>query len=342
MEKDLSFNQNDLPFWVGFNFFEGIGSLRFKLLLDYFGSAQKAWSASRKELIEIGLGRKLTDKFLKFRRIFDPNQIKIENNLLLKFPNEGQQKYFWRVQPAKQYQRLDSGPIFVLSWMDDLYPERLRQIDASPPLIYFKTYGLDNAVKKVGKLFKKPAIAVVGTRRVTNYGRRVTEKLVQDLIAAGMVIVSGMARGVDGVAHRTALKDNGQTVAVLGSGVDVVYPFENKDVYLSLTSGGSFRGLVVSEFPPGFPPLPGNFPARNRIIAGLSDAVLVTEAAERSGSLITARLAAEQGKDVFAVPGPITSHFSNGSAYLIKQGAKLVSSAEDVLEEMRIGANKPG
>ncbi len=174
----------------------------------------------------------------------------------------------------------------------------------------------------------------MGTRKVSGYGRLVTEKLVSELVEAGLTIVSGLARGVDSVAHQTAVKEKGRTLAVLGGGLNHIFPPENTRLAEEIAKG---FGAVLSEFPPDSPSLPGNFPARNRIISGLSRAVLVTEAAEDSGSLITARDALEQGRDVFAVPGPITSELSKGPLTLIKQGALLVTSADEILEELGLG-----
>lgn len=335
----------DLPFWIAFSFFEGVGPLRFALLLKYFGSARSAWNAKSKEWRKIGVSSRLIERFWAFKRIFPLEQLKLEVGGGIDFSpqwlaSEEREKQFWWVKRAKGYWRGGRRPIRVLTWMDEAYPERLRTIKASPPVVYIR--GLAAKESDLDRLWKKPAVAVVGTRKITSYGRMATERIVKKLAEAGVVVVSGMARGVDGAAHRVALENGGQTVAVLGSGVDIVYPAENRDIYEKLAGfgGGGFPGLVVSEFPPGFPPLPGNFPARNRIIAGLSQAVLVVEAAEDSGSLITARLAGEQGRDVFAVPGPITSSLSQGTSFLIKRGAKLIADADDVLEEVGVGKLK--
>lgn len=288
--------QKEKPYWVAFNHFEGIGPHRLKLLIDYFGSAQKAWEAPRKELLEIGLGEKLVADFDEFRQNFSPKD------------------YFGK---------LSQKGISVLTLLNKDYPEILKQIPDCPPVLYFK-----GTLKPEDNL----AMAVVGTRKITSYGRQATELLVRDLVAVGLTIVSGMARGVDSMAHQTALASGSRTIAVLGSGVDVIYPPENKKLYEEIVKSGA----VISEFPPGYPALPGNFPARNRIISGLALGVLVTEAAEDSGSLITASCAAEQGREVFAVPGPITSPLSQGTAELIKKGAKLVYNVRDILEELNI------
>ncbi len=203
----------------------------------------------------------------------------------------------------------------------DLYPKRLREI-AQPPWVLY--------VKGDKGLLTRPSLAVVGTRKPTPYGLRMTGLLVRELASAGMVIVSGMAAGIDGEAHRAALDAGGMTVAVLGSGVDVVYPPSHRRLYEKLVG----EGAVISESPPGTRPLKGLFPRRNRLISGLSYGTLVVEAAERSGSLITADFSAEQGREVFAVPGPATSAQNRGTLRLIQQGAKCVIDAGDIFEEL--------
>lgn len=215
-----------------------------------------------------------------------------------------------------------------INWEDSLYPARLRLIDSPPEKLYYRS---SLSLEEIDSLFSRPAAAVVGSRRMSSYGRRTTEEIVKLLVKKRVVIVSGMARGVDGVAHRTAIRMRGKTVAVLGSGIDLVYPPENDDIYRCLSEKGG--GVVLSEFPPGTAPEGKNFPQRNRLIAGLVDFVVVVEAARKSGSLITARLAAEQGKDVFAVPGPVDSPLSAGTNWLISQGAIPLLSLTDFLLE---------
>jgi len=297
----------DTSYWLAFNSFDGIGPLRFKLLLEYFGTAKKAWEAGEDELVKIGLGEKLASRFDFFRQSFDISG------------------YLKKVQEAS---------VFVLTWEEEAYPKFLKEIGAAPPVLYLKSKSLEF----LKKLFEKPCLGVVGARKITSYGRQVTESLVSDLVANGLIIISGLARGVDSVAHKTAIDDGGLTIAVLGSGVDIIYPPENKRLYQEIAENGA----VISEFPLGYPAVPGNFPARNRIISGLSLGVLVTEAAEDSGALITASSAAEQGREVFAVPGPITSPLSKGTAELIKKGAKLVYNVDDILEELKISPKKLG
>jgi DNA processing protein len=207
----------------------------------------------------------------------------------------------------------------VTVWDDD-YPSLLREIPQPPWVLY---------VKGDVSLLDGPGIAVVGTRKPTPYGRQAARMLSEQLAGAGWVVVSGMATGIDSEAHRGALRKNGATVAVLGTGVDVVYPRNNRSLYHELIR----HGAVCSEMPPGTEPHPGLFPQRNRIISGLSYGTVVVEAAERSGSLITADCSMEQGREVFAVPGPITSTQSAGTHRLIQEGAKCVRRVEDIWEE---------
>jgi DNA processing protein len=207
----------------------------------------------------------------------------------------------------------------TLTPLEKKYPYRLQFIPNPPPNLWIKGDNLD--------LFNQPTLAVVGSRKPSKYGQKVTQKIVSQLVKRGFVIVSGMARGIDSIAHRSTLKNKGQTIAVLGSGLNVIYPPENKKLFNQIQ-------LVVSEFPPSTKPKGNNFLSRNRIISGLSDGVVVIEAARRSGTLNTARHAAEQGKEVFAVPGPITLPTSEGTAWLIKQGAKLIYDIEDILNEL--------
>ncbi len=218
----------------------------------------------------------------------------------------------------------------VLCFTHEEYPALLKEI-YDPPVVLFYRGRLE--------LLNKEAFAVVGTRRPTRYGRNAAAHLTAELVQAGLVIVSGMARGIDTVVHQTVLEHGGDTIAVLGCGVDRVYPAENRELHHAVGE----RGLLLSEYPPGTEPEAGNFPRRNRIISGLSRGVLVVEAAERSGALITAWLALDQNREVFAVPGPIFAQASQGTNNLIRQGAKLVTRAEDILEEFetfRLGKSK--
>jgi len=205
------------------------------------------------------------------------------------------------------------------------YPFLLKNIPDPPKELFVLGDGDILSAKRV--------IAVVGTRKMTRYGQEITTKLTKELVEAGFVIVSGMALGVDGVAHQTAIDSGGKTIAVLGAGVDIIYPAQHRDLYNGILAHG---GAIVSEVPPGKFVSREQFPARNRIISGLSQAVLVTEGAIKSGGLITVRMALEQGREVFAVPGPINSPMAEGTNYLIKQGARLVTDVDDILSELNL------
>lgn len=214
---------------------------------------------------------------------------------------------------------------FVVTLVDDLYPERLRQLP-DPPLVLFALGNPD--------LLAADSVAIVGSRSATSYGRRAAWLLAENLAEHAVCVVSGMALGIDSEAHGGALKRGGTTVAILGSGLDVVYPPQNRPLYNAIRD----NGLLLSEYPPGTRPDGFRFPARNRLIAGLSLGVVVVEAARRSGSLITAQLALDYGREIFAVPGQIDSCKSEGSHWLLQQGAKLVTSGRDILEELRYRA----
>jgi DNA processing protein len=222
---------------------------------------------------------------------------------------------------VEQQQRMMDAGARLISYNDPLYPPSLREI-FDPPTILF--------VKGRVELLQRYCLAVVGTRRPTPYGLAATERLSADLAKAGLIIVSGMARGIDTVAHRAALEVGGDTIAVFGCGVDIAYPVENRRLYSDIAE----KGLMISEFPMGAPAYPQNFPIRNRVVSGLSEGVLIIEGAQYSGSAITARLATDQGREVFAVPGNITSRMSWGPNLLIKQGAKLVQEWTDVTNEL--------
>ena len=220
-----------------------------------------------------------------------------------------------------QLKKLDANGIKIVSFSNKDYPEMLKNIEDAPIVLYIK-----GIIQKEDRY----AVAIVGSRKYSSYGKLAAEKLSSELSSMGFTIVSGMARGIDTLAHTAAINSGGRSIAVLGSGIDVPYPPENRGLMEKLAASG----CVISEFPPGTPPERENFPKRNRIISGLSLGVLVVEATADSGSLITASCALEQGKEVFAVPGNINSVNSKGTNELIKKGAKLVQSAEDVIEEL--------
>jgi len=289
---------SDNLYSLSFSLAPGVGPKGFQNLLKLAGSAQNAWKGSSSDFKKAGVGKVNFAKFDGFRREFDIRE------------------YLRKLKRAR---------VEFIPFGDKYYPERLKKIE-SPPIGLF--------TKGNQKLLIGPQIiAVVGTRKITSYGREVTENLVGELCSSGFVIVSGMALGVDGIGHKSAIDNRGSTIAVLGCGVDCPYPRENEKLYEEILDS---NGLIVSEYPLGMPANQGTFPARNRIIAGISMAVLITEAAEDSGSLITAQHAVEQGKKVFAVPGPITSQMSKGTLKLLKQGAVLVQSGEDILDALEL------
>jgi DNA processing protein len=209
----------------------------------------------------------------------------------------------------------------LLNWTEHEYPQRLLQIYDPPVMLY---------VRGDSQILNLPSISIVGTRKPTLYGTQLAERLGRDLAARGLVIVSGMARGIDAIGHRGAMAANGRAIGVLGTGIDICYPKENKKLYEKVLE----RGAIIGEFPLGTHPAPENFPVRNRIVAGMPLGVIVVEGAQYSGSLITARLAMEFGREVFGVPGNVTQPASFAPNQLIKQGAKLVAGAEDVIEEL--------
>lgn len=286
---------NNVQYLLALHSINGLGPVRLKSLLDYFQDPKLAWEADKQELQKIGTPGNIVQKLIETRSHLNPNEY---------------------VESIK-----NSG-INWLTLFDDDYPVLLKQIYDPPIVLFYK-----------GNLKYEKAIAVVGTRKITGYGKAVTDQFVKKLVEGGLTIVSGLARGVDSYAHFTTLKEGGKTIAVLGSGLNQVYPPENKKLSEDIIKGG---GALISEFVPDQTSFPGNFPARNRIISGLSAATLVIEAAVDSGSLITARLALEQGREVFAVPGPITSDLSMGPIDLIKEGAIPVTSAKDVLDVLGI------
>lgn len=293
-------------YYVLLSMIDGLGPIMINRLTGIFGSAENVWRAGEKELLSIpGMPPGVMTGFLTKRK---------------------------SLHPESEWQRLQRGGIEFISVEDPEYPPYLKHIYDPPSVLYVR--GNINTLQL-------PMFAVVGSRKATYYGLGVAEKIARELVAAGLCIVSGMARGIDTAGHRGALSAGGPTVAVLGCGVDVVYPRENKKIMSEIIHNGA----VLSEFPPGTEPIAGNFPRRNRVISGLSRGVLVIEAAERSGSLITADFALEQGRDVFAVPGQVTNPINRGAHRLIKQGARLVEDVADILEDLGlspVGKEGPG
>lgn len=283
--------------WVALALIPGVGARTFHRLLQRFGSPEQVFAASRRTLEEIpGLKQKSVE-VIKSRTVVEEST-------------------------RRELGRLRELNLRLLRWGTPEYPPLLSNISDPPALLYVKGHlAADDA----------RAVAVVGSRHPSAYGLTVCKKLCVELAWQGWTVVSGMARGIDSAAHLGALEGGGRTLAVLGTGVDVVYPTENRKLYERITDSGA----VISELPLGTPPDPGNFPVRNRLISGLALGVVVVEATAKSGSLITARMALEQGRQVFAVPGPLDREGVAGPHRLIKEGAKLVERAADITEELR-------
>lgn len=293
--------KKNVLFYLAFSHFLGIGPVRFNKLLEYFGNVQTAYEANVRD-IQQAIGAKVGQDFDQFRKAFDAE---------------------------KTYSDIQKKNITILTREDEMYPHSLLHLSDLPICLYVKgdvsNYDFEN----------ESFFAIVGTRKITSYGQQVTSIFSSQLAESGLVIVSGLALGVDAIAHSAALDAKGKTIAFLGCGVDVIYPTENTQLYHRIIENG---GLVMSEFPPGRRVQPGLFVSRNRLISGLSAGILVVEGLKDSGSLITARCAAEQGKEVFAPPAPITSQQSEAPNLLLKEGAKMVTSPQDILEEFQLSA----
>lgn len=287
---------NELKYWLGFNLVSGIGPAKLQAMLDYFGSVSAAWQANRYELQKIGIDRRA-----------------------LKSLENGRSS----LNLDRELERVQQAGVTLLTWEMEAYPTYLREVPNPPPLLY-----------QTGRIepIDKFAVAIVGTRRLTSYGRQITRELVTELVRQNITIVSGLARGIDMIAHETAVESNGRTIAVLGSGIDTIYPAEHRQLAQRINQ----QGAVISEYGLGVKPEAKNFPPRNRIISGLSLGVVVVEAGKRSGALITTNFALEQGREVFAVPGNVNSPASKGPNRLIQQGAKLVMGVDDILEELNM------
>ncbi len=281
--------------WFVLKSIPGIGNHLIKRLIDRFKAPESIFQASRPELLlTSGMSERLVTA-LKNHRISDEVQ--------------------------REYSRLKKSSFNIVTLSDSAYPQLLREIPDPPPYLY--VFGSLDVPSDM--------IAVVGSRHATEYGMMTSRRIARDLALRGITIVSGMARGIDSAAHQGALMAGGRTIAVLGSGLQKIYPAENRKLFYKIAD----QGAVISEFPLKAEPEPHHFPMRNRIISGMSLGTIIAEATKKSGSLITARLAADQGREVFAVPGSVQSFKSTGTHNLIKQGAKLVEHAQDVLEELQ-------
>lgn len=292
--KQLSMDFENLKYWIALKSITGVGNVTFPALVDKFVSLPAIFTTPAPQLATTpGISKKTAAAIACFK---------------------GWDKI------KRELDRTIKAGIRIITYQDELYPAKLRNIYDRPAFIYVK-----------GNLTKDEInIAMVGSRLASTYGKYTTERISRELAIKGITIVSGLARGIDAAAHRGALTGQGRTIAVMGSGLDVIYPPENKKLFAEIVQ----RGAVISEYQLGTPPLANNFPARNRIISGMSYGVVVVEAGEKSGSLITARLALEQGREVFAVPGSIDYAGARGTNKLIKQGAKLIENIDDILEDI--------
>ena len=291
-----SFPMQDIKYWVAFNRIPGVGRARYAALEAYFGSLETAWKAGPAELHRAGLDKRTISSIQSRRPGIDPDKVMSD---------------------------LQARQIIPLTWHDPGYPDRLKQIYDRPAVIYV-----------LGEIREQDdwAVAVVGTRKPTAYGREMAHLISTELVRNGITVVSGLARGVDSVAHHAALDAGGRTIAIQACGLDMVYPPEHRRLADEIAE----RGAIISDYPLDTRPRPDYFPRRNRIMSGLTLGTLVVEADEKSGALITAGYALEHNREVFAVPGNITSPMSQGTNRLIQEGAKLVTGIEDVLEELNL------
>lgn len=300
----------EMKFINAFNAIHGVGPATLRLLESHFSSFETAWHASADALTQAGLHVKARDAIVQKKSLIDPD---------------------------REMEKLVRDHIWAIAEKDAAYPRILKEIPNPPAILY----GQGGDIASFSLLLAgSHALAVVGTRRPTLYGLESTKAFIPELVQAGFTIVSGLATGIDTMAHRMALESAGRTVAVIGSGLDEknLFPSENIPLARRIKESGN---MIISEYAPGTPPLKEHFPQRNRIISGLSRGVLVVEAREKSGALITARFALEQNREVFALPGPIFSPTARGTNSLIQQGAKLVSSPRDILEEFGINTAAP-
>lgn len=285
-------------YWLGFNMVAGIGTAKLQALLDFYGSAEAAWQASAGQMERLGIDRRARENLIQARQTLDLD--------------------------AKLAQVRQAG-IQLVHWESAVYPRYLREVPMPPPVLYMR-----------GRLAEQDqfAVAIVGTRRLTSYGRQMARELAVGLAQKGITMVSGLAKGVDAVAHQAVLDAGGRTLAVLGSGLDHVYPPENRTLAHDIVAQD--QGAIITEYELGTKPQAKNFPPRNRIISGLTLGTIVVEGAIDSGAMITAKFALEQNREVFAVPGYVTSPASAGPNWLIQQGAKLVTGVQDVLAELKL------
>ncbi len=285
----------EIQYWIWLSRIEKLGSIKTQKLLEIYGVPKNIWNATKEELLKIeGIGEETTKQILKeeYRKGLEKYEIYMKQN-----------------------------NIELIHIYDKYYPEKLKTIYDKPIVLY---------IKGNKSILNEFSLAIIGCRDHTKYGEIVAKNISYQISKNNIVTISGLARGIDSIAHKETLKAKGKTIAVIGSGVDNIYPEENKELAKEIIKNG---GTIISEYVIGTKPQKMNFPARNRIISGMSNGVVVIEAKKKSGTMITVDFALEQGKEVFAVPGNILSKNSEGTNELIKQGAKLVTNVEDILEE---------
>ncbi len=289
---------DDLKYWIALSRIPQLGAVRFRKLEAFFGRLEHAWKAGHSELRAAGLKEDTAQEVMAARS---------------------------GISPDREMEALDRAAVRSINWHSEAYPPRLREIADAPPVLYYQGSLLPGDER---------AVAVVGTRNPTSYGREAAAMLSRDLAANGITVVSGLARGIDGIAHRTAIESGGRTIAVLAGGLDSVYPKEHAGLFRQVQG----QGAVISEQPLGVRPGPNSFPRRNRLISGTTLGTVVVEAAEGSGARWTVYQALEQDREVFCVPGTIFSPASRFTNRMIQEGAKLVTSCDDILEELNLSS----
>lgn len=294
----MSSQDNHAKYYLAFSLIKDIGVKRFKKINYYFDNLKQAWGASAKDFIRAGLGENLAYKIVSQRKLINPDE---------------------------KLEKLHKMKINLVTLQDEDYPPLLKQIYDPPTVLFYK--GTLNSAQD------EFCLSVVGSRKYTHYGKQVTQNVVGELASNGITIVSGLALGIDSLAHQATLAKKGRTIAVMGCGLDQIYPAAHYNLAQNILDS---YGALISEYPPGVGPSKYTFPMRNRIISGLSLGTLVIEAGRKSGSLITAQSALDQNREVFAIPGNIYSSSSQGTNDLIQQGAKMVTSAQDILETLNL------